>query len=239
MSLVYEKEFASALGKVNKVIDQVVSSQRQAIAKLNTSPVLGGSKYPYTQEANLIFNEGDQGAQQLSLTTPGAHAVYATRIAIYPEFRFVTTDQAANGPDEVTFRPCLFSTGENVFNPRVETDSAAMDLRITLSEVYKDSSGRQVSRDLQNGPIPSQLLYSDSKNYRPNGTGSPFCSFDHGKGLFFINPWYLPPNSSVSVQVAPAFAGIRQDPAAFNADTTLKNQYRVRIVLDGFKTEKS
>ena len=228
--------------KLEKGASEVAEKQRTISQLLNQAPIMGCQKYPYKQVVEVFFTEDDAAVQQVSINTPGDFAVYATRMAVYPSFRTFTTDQAANGPDDVTYRPCVLTSDEHFAAPRIEADPAAMDLRISVSESF-NANGQRVTRELQNGPIPSQLFFSGAKNYRRNvdsglNAATVYSDFDHGKGLFFIRPWYLPPASALTVQIAPSFAGVRNDSAIPGADTTVKNAYKVSFVLDGFKVQK-
>lgn len=234
----------SMIQGLRKGVLEAKKLQEKTFSQLSTAPSFGNSKYPYKEVAELEFDEQSQSSQQTSILIPEEHGVYFSRVSVYPEARLYTTGGDSNDPSEVTFRPCLQTSTEHCFSRLVEYDPAAMDLRLSFSEVFS-TKGRSFSRDIQNGPIPSQLLFSDGQNYRANliagglaTEGAPYPSFDHGPGLFFCRPWYMPAGSSISVTVTPTFAGVREDPASFEADPTQKNKYRVKVVLDGFKVVK-
>lgn len=191
----------------------------------------------YTFVAEAVFAQGDSNARDLVFVVPDSNDFVVERLGLYPFFRFVTTDEGANGPPEQSFRPCVFTSYEGTFNPNIEVDAAAMDCYVSISETLV-RAGTSLNRSYQNIPTPVQLLFSGAINYRRGGNpvvDPYYSSFQFPGGLVFPCPYLLPAGSSMTVKVAPLFAGLRVDPAAPAANETLQNEYRVTAVLEGYK----
>jgi hypothetical protein len=241
-------EFLAGLRKQQRQIDEMVARAEKAVRKQRYS-AQDGDRITYSFVGSVDFPQQNDTAQDVIFTVPEQQDFFAERLAFFPFFRYETTDEANNGPSEVSYRPCVFTSYEGVFNPRIQTDAAAVDCSIALSETFYNEKGQQISRAMQNMPTPVELFRSGAVNYRRGGrTGlggvqdpqiDPYyAGFEFPTAMLFSIPWFLPGGTSVTVKIAPNFAGVREDPVLTNADQTNLNAYRVTAVLSGYKRIK-
>lgn len=191
---------------------------------------------------HVYFDQGSAAAQDIIFQVPENVRFYVERITFYPAFRLKTTDAVVDGPSEVSFRPCVFTSYEQANYPRIQTDAASMDALVQISETYT-VNGVPRSRTLQNMPTPVSHFYSGAASMRQtcrnNATAVDlyYANFAFPSGFMFSKPWFLPGGTSVTVKVSPIFAGVRIDPA-FNTQEpnfSALNEYRFTAVFDGFK----
>lgn len=202
---------------------------------------LDGDRVDFTFVNEVTFLQRDTNALDVIFQIPDNCDFVALRLSLFPFFRFVTTDEAANGVAESSFRPCIFTHTAHAFNDLFSVDQAAVDCSIQISE-----AGCDVGRALQNTPVPVSLLNCAPINYRPaelaltSDEVSPryYNGFSHGPGITFPTGYDLPRGSNLSCRISPSYASDRVDPDALNADVTEQNEYRVVVVLEGYKVIK-
>jgi hypothetical protein len=194
-----------------------------------------GLQQDYVFIGEVFFGQGDTTAQDVVFQIPEDAAFVAKRMNVYPAFKFTTTDEATFGPPEISYRPCVFTSQQQALTPEVQSDNAAIDCFLSLSETYA-SKGKSHTRNLQNMPVPVQLFYSDALNWKPvQGAASvnlKYESFEFPAAMVFDEDYLLPPGSSVTVKVNPSFSQLR-DPGSER-----QNEYRLTVVLEGFKVTK-
>lgn len=213
------------------------------------STAMDGDRVNYKFIDHVEFVQQDVQARDIVFPIPENTEFVAKSLSIFPFFRFITTDEATNGPAENTFRPCVFTTNENVFLPNLSADAAAVDLFIALSETYRNSKGEVKNRAYQNMPFPVEFLRSNSVNYRRAGETANvgpnfeydryYAGFEFPSTFMFDCDYVLPAGSNFRITIAPGFAGVRVDPATPGADPSQQNEYRVVAVLDGYKVVRS
>ena len=202
----------------------------------------------YAYVGDVVFPQQDTQARYITFPIPENTEFVAKRLTMYPFFRFVTTDHAANGPDEVPFRQCIFASNESSYaggRGEIRQHAASVDCFLSLSETYTDEKGQRVNRFYQNMPWPVEFLRSGSVNYR---SGFVFTSsavrsdlyydgFEYPSAFLFDCDYVLPPGSNFRLSVAPIFAGVRFDPAETgpSGDDTQQNEYKLVAVLEGYK----
>jgi hypothetical protein len=206
-----------------------------------------GDRSDYAFIGEVFFPQGDTTAQDVVFQIPEDAAYVATRMSIYPAFKFTTTDEATFGPPEVSYRPCVFTSMWGVGTPQLNVDNASLDCFVQLSENY-NANGQSITRALQNMPTPVQLFYSSGINYKPLQTSASintrYSCFEFPTALVFDEDYLLPPGSSITAKVSPSFAQLRVDPAliaqpSFDpSDLELQNEYRITVVLEGYKVMK-
>jgi len=234
------KDVLEAIHEQQETIEALLGDVNSML-KLRREALHDADRVNYTFVGEQRFAQGDSNARDIVFTIPDSGGFVAERIALYPSFRFVTTDEVANGPPEQSFRPCVFVSYEGAFSPDLPADAASMDCYVTLTETFTQG-GAPVNRAYQNIPIPVQLLFCGAVNYRrggntqTGGSGDPYYStFQFPGGFVFPKEYLLPAGSSLTIKVAPLFAGLRVDPATPGADETLQNEYKVTAVLEGYK----
>lgn len=193
--------------------------------------------YPFIGE--VIFPQGDNTAQDILFQVPESCDFVGQRLAAYASFRNVSTDTSANGPNDIAFRPCLWSSAMYTMNTNLQDIRALVDCFISMSETYRNAQGAQITRALQNLPTPVQALYSSPVNYRAardvGGNLYYNASFEFPSAFVFPHDYILKAGSALTVKVAPSFACLRVDPVEPEADTTLQNEYKITVVLEGYK----
>jgi hypothetical protein len=226
------------LKKQQDDIDAALQKVR-ALRKQRTRTYGDRVYYPFVGE--VFFAQTDNVAQDIIFQIPAGSDYVAERLAIYPAFKFTTPDEAANGPPEVSYRPCILSSTMYAFVPNFQGDRAAVDCAVSITETFPNSKGEPVTRQLQNLPTPSGLFYSSPINYRSAdfvGTGAQArynASFEFPSAMVFPKDYLLPAASSLTCKVAPLFASVRSEPNEVGGDPTLQNEYRLTLVLEGYK----
>ena len=152
-----------------KEIDDLLRRVEALRIRRRNTP-MSGDRIDYSFVESIQFRQQENVAQNIVFSIPQETDYVAERLSFYPSYRFVTTDEAGNGPPEISFRPCIFSSYEGAFNPFVETDSTAgaVDCFIDISENYIEN-GKSLSRRYQNLPTPVEMFYSGAVNYRQGG----------------------------------------------------------------------
>ena len=128
-------EILAGLRRQQKTIDALLGKTEDAIKK-HRATSHDGDRVDYTFVGEIVFSQSENAAADIIFTVPEKQDFFARRLAFYPSFRFVTSDKGANGPNEISFRPCIFSSYEGSWNPRVEADPAAVDAFVSLSETF-------------------------------------------------------------------------------------------------------
>jgi len=188
--------------------------------------------YPFIGE--IFFPQQATNAQDIVFQVPSNDGFVAERLSIYPAFRFVTPDPVTNGPDEISYRPCILSNTQYAFGEDLRNEKAVVDCLISLVETYQGVKGAPITRALQNIPTPAAHLFSSPTNFKPAIDGGYFASFEFPSAMVFPDEYYLPPGSSITCKIAPVFAALRSDPEG-GGDPTLQNEYRLTVVLEGYK----
>lgn len=228
-----------ALKDQQEKLEELLGDANQLL-KLRRDSLHDADRVNYTFVGDAIFAQGDSNARDVVFTVPDSSDFVVERIGLYPSFRFVTTDEAANGPPEESFRPCIFAFYEGSYNEDLSVDAASMDCYVSLSETF-ERNGQPVNRAYQNIPTPIQLLFCGAVNYRRGGDASAgqfdpyYSSFQFPGGYVFPCTYLLPAGGSLTIKIAPLFAGLRSDPAEPGFDPTLQNEYKVIAVLEGYK----
>jgi hypothetical protein len=227
--------FLNDVLKQQKRLDELIGGAD----KLYGERFSAGDKEYYAHQQEITFLQGDNAAQNVVFTIPEGTDFYAERLSAFPSYRFVTTDEATNGPPERTYRPCVMAFYEQAFFPLVENDAewGAVDFRFELQETFY-RGGQAVSRSLQNEPIPAQLLFSGPCDYRPGYTISTitagrFNSFSFPTAMEFPIPLLLNGGSALRMAVNPTFAGLREDPANPANSLARQNEYKLTVILEG------
>lgn len=230
-----------ALIEQQKAIDELLQ-EASDLLKLRRDSLYDSDRVDYSFVGEAFFVQGDSNARDVVFTVPDSSDFVAERFAIYPFYRVVNQDEATFGPDEESYRPCVLASFESAYAFGLESDASSMDLYVSLAETF--TAGTQpVNRSYQNIPTPAQLLFSGAVNYRPGYNDGVVSSqertyydgFQFPTSLLFACPYLLPRGSSVTVKLAPLFAGLRYDPAAPDAVPEVQNQYKVAVVLEGYK----
>ena len=216
---------------------------------------MAGDRVDYIFTGDIIFLEKVNTSQNIIFQIPEATDFYGTRLMLQPFARFVTQDQPNQGPNEIPFRPVVWSTTEGVYNNNsnspadlyggVQNDVASLDCSVTMTENIKTPEG-QITRDYQNMPSPVQLFYSGGVNY---GSGisawqhtnvTYFPDFQIPIGMLFPIDYYLPKGSSVTLKITPTFSEERVAPglvddggAPFTGNR--QTEYQIRAFLQGYK----
>lgn len=212
-------------------------------------------RWDYSYVGDVVFPQNDATARDIVFTVPENQEFVGKRLSFYPWWRQVTIDKAANGANQVPFRPCIFTGSENAYlagglaevNSDVSADLAAVDAFVTLSETFRDR-GAPRQRFMQNMPTPISLFYSGQVNYRPRPADantiifplgpvsltieSYYNSFEFPSGLLFDHDYVLPGGSSFRINVAPSFAS---SASASEASGDPQHEYKLVAVLEGYK----
>jgi len=225
-----------------KEIDELLTRVERLRAR-RRDRVRDGDRIDYAFVDSITFSERDNAAQNIVFTVPQETDYVAERLSFYPSYRFVTTDEAANGPDEIPFRPCVFSGYEGAMLNSFELDSVAgiVDCVVDISEDYRLGS-KTKSRRYQNISTPVSMFYSGAINYRQGFSVGGVLSadvrydgFEFASTMPFPCPYLLAGGSSLTIRIAPILAAQRLPTTGPNADPTQQNEYRVTAVLEGFK----
>lgn len=230
------QDFEKALLRQQKTIDDLLT-EVEDLRILRRGGDDAGDRIDYKFVDSIVFLQQENTAQNIVFTIPEETTVfYVERLSLYGEYRFVTTDPATDGPNEISYRPCIFSWYEGAFNPDIDTDSAlgAIDAFLEIAETYY-KNGVAINRSYQNMPMPTELLFSGAINFRQQGQFSgQFDSFEFPASFIFPCPYLLTGGSSITLKIAPNFAGVRADPV-----TSEQNEYRIKAVLEGKKVVRS
>lgn len=229
-----------------------LTAKVEKLLSLRRTTAEDGDRVDYQYIDSVQFFQQDLQARDIVFPIPEGTTFVGRRLSIYPFFRFVTTDPANNGPNEETFRPCIFSSNEAAYNPVFQSDAASVDLFVALSETYKDERGVTNNRAYQNMPFPVEFLRSSSVNYKRNAlrlsSAIPpgeqdfdkyYAGFEFPSTFLFDSDYVLHGGSNLRVTIAPGFAGVRVDPAAPGADQSLQNEYKIVVVFGGKKVIRS
>ena len=225
-----------------KKLDDLLQKIASLRVRRRSNP-MDGDRIDYSFVRSIQFRQQDNSAQNILFSIPQETDFVAERLSFYPSYRFITTDEATNGPPEISFRPCLFTFYEGAMNPFIGTDAVdgLVDCFVDISESYVEN-GKTLSRRYQNMPTPMSMFYSGVINYRSGGEqflaaigDSKYDGFEFPSGMVFPCPYLLTAGSALTIRIAPSFAGARVDPALPGGDPTQQNEYQVTAVLEGFK----
>lgn len=242
-------QFMDELFKQHQKLDALLSRVEKLI-KERRSDVPEGERVAYRFIESLTFRQQDNTARDIVFAIPEDSDFVAKRFNLYPFVRFVTPDPAVNGPDELVFRPCIYSFFEGAYDQagyaRFDYDAASVDCFIQFSENFL-VNGKQTSRSYQNMPFPAQIAFSEGINYKPTaftqvnttngyfGFDRYYASFQFPSAMMFPVDWYLPGGSDFQIKIAPSFASVRSEPGNPAGDLTLQNEYQLVAVLEGYK----
>jgi hypothetical protein len=229
--------FDQQLQMQQKKIDDLLA-QVEDLRLKKASSYDAGDRIDYAFNDAVTFAQGSNPAQNIVFTIPEQTTVFeAERLSLYAGYRLVSTDPATDGVDEAAFRPCAFTWYSEALNRGIDTASAVglVDMFVEISETYY-LDGRAITRSYQNLPIPSELFFSGAVNYQQMtlaggaAANAFFNCFEFPSALIFPCPYLLTGGSSVTIRLAPTFAGLRTDP-----QTSTQNEYQVRALLEGKK----
>jgi hypothetical protein len=245
----------------SEALDSLLS-QSAAILEKWRGVAMEGDRIDYFFVGDITFRESQNNSQDITFQIPQNTDFYGTRLMLQPFAKFVTIDQDNMGPDELNFRPVVWSTTEGVYNSTQEiafvppggvmTDVASLDCMVSLTESIPSPQG-PITRSYQNIPTPVQMFYGGGVNYG-SGSDDPlvtninyFPNFEIPQGLLFPIDLFLPKGSALTLKIAPTFAQVRQPdglnefippgpPPANNPLTgNRETQYQIRAFLQGYK----
>jgi hypothetical protein len=234
--------FLQELQKQQQEIDGLLSRVERLI-KMRRVSAYDADRVDYKFVDAVRFPENDNTARDVVFTIPEATDFVAERFSLYPAARFVTTDEAAEGPNEVVFRPCSFSHYEGLTS-EFFADAMLVDCFLQFTETYKDENGKPVNRSYQNMPFPVELLFGGAVN-KQTASGSDFGILSTGNqdpyynntqfpsAMLFDVEWYLPAGATVQCKIAPNFSNLRAP-----SGRTKQNEYELVAVLEGYKKVK-
>ena len=231
-------------------------SQASQIRKMWRGVDMEGDRVDYIFVGEMIFRERQNNSQDITFQIPQNTDFYGTRVMIQPFAKFVTNDQDAMGPDELNYRPVVWSTTEGVYNGSqtepgnppggVMTDIASLDAMVSISERIPSSQG-SITRSYQNIPTPVQMFYSSGVNYGSGSASYPdtninyFPDFEIPQGLLFPIDLFLPKGSAVTFKIAPIFsqerapAGIETENPGQLVTGSYLTEYQIKVFLQGYK----
>jgi hypothetical protein len=209
------------------------------LLKLRRDALYDSDRVEYSFVGETVFVQGDSNARDVVFTVPDSSDFVAERLALYPFYRVVSEDESTYGPNEESFRPCVLSSYEQAYAFGLSSDASSLDLYVNISETFM-RAGQPVSRSYQNIPTPSQLIFSGAINYRPGYTDTRaketyYDGFSFPTAMVFPHAYMIPAGGSLTVKVAPLFAGLRYDPASPSAQPAIQNEYKIAVVLEGYK----
>lgn len=221
-ALMPEIEKAVELGeRANALLDR-------ALALRMRRRVRESDRVAHFLQSSFVFRQSENLQNQLIFNVPKGFSFEAQRLALYPEVRIVSIEDA-DGDSEITFRPTLWT---NAIAVSLTTASLAqafdtptdrlVDATVQLTQVEADGV---TTHDLQNAPFPVAHAFSAPVN--SDLGGAQLISARPGK-LVFAAPITLAPGTAFAARITPTFSGVR------TADTRL-NEYRIVGVLEGFK----
>ena len=245
---------------INKQSDSISSllAESSRIRKEWRGVDMWGDRVDYVFVGEIIFRQSQNTSQDITFQIPQNTDFFGSRIMLQPFAKFVTRDQPNMGPDELNYRPVVWSTTEGVYNGTqtednnppggVMTDVASVDAMVSITESIPSPSG-PITRTYQNIPTPVQMFYSGGVNY---GSGSGditntnityFPDFEIPQGLLFPIDLFLPKGSALTLKIAPTFAqdrvvaGVLSDTAGGGGLVTgnYETEYQIKAYMQGYK----
>lgn len=215
--------FGAELLKQQREIDDLIEQvERLRIERSNNYDA--GDWIDYAFNDRIVFSEGENTAQNIVFTVPERETMFvADRLSFFVGRRFVSTDPATDGPDELRFQPSAFT-----WSPRAGGAASplanSVDAFVEISETYY-KNGSPINRSYQNMPMPTETFFCGGVNVG---------GFQYPTGLIFPCPFLLTGGSSMTLRIAPSFAANRNDPP-----TSEQNEYEIRAILEGRKVVRT